>query len=243
MIVYLEYLILINVVIHYLIIKFCQKIFSKKVSHKNLFLSILLLNVNLFIYLQYPLISNYLKYIFGLLIVGTAFYPEKPKTIIKIALIYFILNIVLGGFNFFLNIYNLNLNISLLISLIFMIIIFELDILPKIDTKLIKQYFYNINFNIQGKEYQFQAFLDTGNFSKSETDNVPIVILNEKHRMLYQSDASIKLKSLGQSYKMDIYRISDFYITIGEKQLKREVYLAFGDLEFDGIFGLDLLKE
>lgn len=243
MVVYLEYLILINVIIHYFIIKFCQKIFSKKIRHKNLMLSILLLNVNLFIYLQYPLLSSYLKYIFGLFIVGVAFFPEKPKTILKIALIYFILNIVLGGFNFFLNIYNLNLNVSLVISLIFMIVVFELDILPKIDIKLIKQYFYDINFKVQGKQYQFQVFLDTGNFSYSETDNLPIVILNEKHRMLFNSDSSIRLKSLGQSYKMDIYRVSDFYITIGQKRIKKEVYLAFGDLDFDGIFGLDLLKE
>lgn len=95
---------------------------------------------------------------------------------------------------------------------------------------------YNISVTFNEKKLDLKGFLDTGNFVCFK--NIPIIFIDQRY---YQKGMIISevvyIKTVEQFSKIDCYLPKSFIIKINKQTIKKEVYVAFSNLDI----GIDCL--
>ncbi|MGM9969398.1 MAG: sigma-E processing peptidase SpoIIGA [Anaeroplasma sp.] len=235
---YIEIIVLINLVIHILIVKICNYLFNQKAFLIGNIISCSLDIIYVTLYLLIPEKIEYFKYLF---IIVISFLPFINKGIFKAllsTLIYLLLNFCLGGISEF--VYQIVNNfLSVVISLSLIIVIMIILMFYKRFNFNNSSLIYKIVINDNGMEYTLSGYCDTGNFMYAD-DNVPIVFINKKFKLgKYKKD--IIIKTVSTSKKLRIYQVDKFFIYNNGRYIKKDVYIAYGDIAFDLMFGLNIL--
>lgn len=176
---------------------------------------------------------RYFKLVIPLLNLYLLFYKQSFKIFLQISSLFCFLYFLLGGFNLVLQLYLNNLLLSVFIICIIILLFFEFFFIPSRKQIKIKEFYYNAEIN----GLSVKAFLDSGNMSYDLIYNLPIVFINTKYRFQCKSVGHMKIKTLNNIGYIEIFETNNFKI---ENKLK-DCVIAFMDMEFDCIIGLDLI--
>lgn len=235
---YIEIIVLINVVIHYGLSRVSGYILGVKINKFLLFSSVILDCLYVVLYVLLPYEFEPYKYILIFLI---AILPCLNKGIIRClfyALIYLMLNFTLGGITEI--VYKTISNfISVVISLFIILLICILILLYKRNKVNYDRLMYDIIISFNKKNIKLKGFCDTGNFLRDD-DLIPIVFVKEKYKMgnFYKT---IDVKTVNDVKKVEIYLIDVFKVKIKNRYITKDVYISFVDINYDVMFGIDIL--
>ena len=200
-VVYLDLVIISNIIVNYLFIKATSIFLKTKLTFFRTFLSLLVSTISLFLFIV-PLKYIYnLRYFIGILI-GVIAFEKKANKLYGISILY-LLNLGLIGT---LVIFKVNNLLIVIISTIFLIILYSLEFIQK---KIIKEEQLEYNVLIKGKKYR--GFLDTGNFVKYL--NTPIVFMNQKYQNEdYSCIGHVMVNTINSISQIDVYNGPSIYI-------------------------------
>lgn len=173
MIIYLDYLFIENVIFDFIILKEVSKLAKIKSNNKRIFLATIVSSIYVVIMLLFKLKElNYFisKILLAFVTVYIAFKPEKPAFYIKLILLFFTVSIVNIGalivLKSLLGISELS-GISKIVIYVFVYLIGELIVgrLWKLySSEVTKDNLnYTVILKVDGKNYEYEGFLDTGN--------------------------------------------------------------------------------
>ncbi len=183
---YLEYYFIENLLINYIIIS-CTSILTKNYnSRKRKWLGAFLGAVYsvLYIYPSFDLLFTVpFKIIIMTLITLIAFTHESKRQYIRIALVFYLVNVFLSGSTFFI-IYFTGIKHTK-ISFIIICVYISCELLKYIykDIKTlqyIKQLKKNIDISLCGKNFNCNALIDSGNLLKDPTTNNEVIVVKPK---------------------------------------------------------------
>lgn len=194
MIIYIDLIILANILVNYIFIKTIKIIFKEKYTLIQILLSFIILTLafSLF-FVPFKYIYN-LRYFIGIIIGLVSFYKKDIKLLVIQICIYYLLNISFIGCLVIFNVDNFVLLVicALLISILWFIESFKKDIEFKVQYKI----------SIGSKS--FVGYLDTGN--TSYCDNIPIVYLDKQYLdNTYTYYKTIRIFSINGWNDLDIY--------------------------------------
>lgn len=235
---YIEEIILVNLLIHIIFIFITSYLFSQKINIFLLIISALLDIVYLIMYLLIPYALEPYRYLFILIISILPFINRGIAKAILEAIIYWMLNITLGGTSGI--IYKLNTNpylVYLAITLIFGIfnVYFAYKRLHYRNT----HFEYQIRIIDNNKNYQFIGFCDTGNFLLSN-GNIPIVFMNKKIK-IGKFVKYLDCQTVTGKRRIRLYKVDKFQLLINGSYYEKDVYLSYADINYQMMFGLALL--
>ncbi len=105
-----------------------------------------------------------------------------------------------------------------------------------------KNFKYSISVESNGHKYNFDSFLDTGNFAKEFFTNRPVVFINEKYKTVGVKKCDDYIITASGYKKIQLYEVDRFAVILnGETRIKK-VYLSYINMQFDAIIGLDILN-
>lgn len=220
--IYIEKVIILNIIIHLILIITTNYITNNKPKISKIIISIILGTINLVYYLLYP--NYYMKY----LIIIIAFITFVN---IKSTLIYLMLNFILGGIT---GVVNLSINfyyeVIILASVVILFVIFYF----KQETE------ENITIIIKTKEeHHFKAFYDTG--CLINVGLTPVIILNEKYDIKLSYFTSIEVNTIaGVAYK-EVYKAEGVYIYKNNKMIEKHCLVIKSNIEYDVIIGKNFI--
>lgn len=94
------------------------------------------------------------------------------------------------------------------------------------ENNFVKNYMYDIEMNIDGKEIKFKGFLDTGNGMKEPVTNLPCILVEKKLLSEFNIEKygryNISFNTIAKSGIMEGFRIKDIKIKCG-KELYKEI--------------------
>ena len=200
MTIYIDVVLIENLLMNYIILFATGVILKIKIKHIRLLLASLIGAI----YTIIAYISNlriysnfFLKLILSLVIIYIAFNPKSVKKLCKFTLIFYLTSFVFGGAAFafiyivkpqeILQNNTLELNASSLkvilisASIAFVICIIGFKIVKnKIS---VKDMYCTIKIKLNEKELETKAMIDTGNFLKEPITNTPVIVV--EHTLLY----------------------------------------------------------
>lgn len=235
---YIELLVLINMIIHLCFVKMAYYLLRIKPNYYAISISCLLDGIYIALYIYFPYQIENLKYLIILLISLCSFVTKGPTRALLLCVVYLMLNFTLGGSAGIL--YNLiNHFIVVVACLGGILFFFSLYAIYK------KYHFrpdlleYDVIIKDKNETLYLNGFCDTGNFL-STNNNIPIVFINRKIRIgnYYKT---IDISSVSVNKKIPIYEVESFKIKINNKYIKKDVYIAYGDIAFSVMFGSNLL--
>lgn len=235
---YIEIIIGTNILIHFNLVNVSCFLLREKKSKILVLLSSIFDGVYLGFYLFFPYELENFRYFIILLISIIPFINKGISKTLILSLVYLMLNFTLGGtagilFNI------MNHYSSVFISLGIMIILFGFYALYK------KYHFrpdileYDILIEDGNRKLYLNGFCDTGNFLSTE-DNIPIVFVKNNIK-IGRYFRTIQINSLSHTKEIPIYEVKSFKIKINNKYVKKDVYIAYGDIAFNVMFGSELL--
>lgn len=235
---YIELIVILNIFIHVCFVKIAYYLLRIKPNNKAIGISCLLDGVYIILYVFVPYkIENY-RYIFILIISIIPFITKGPTKALFLCLIYLMLNFTLGGSAGLL--YNMINHFSVvLICLGGILFLFACYAIYK------KYHFrpdvleYEVMIEDDNRIIYLSGFCDTGNFLTTD-DNIPIVFL-KKNINIGHYYKTISINSLNTTKKIPIFAVKSFKIKIKNKYIEKDVYLAYGDIAFNVMFGSNLL--
>ncbi len=239
MIVYLDLLLVVNFVFDYLILLTFSKIFKQKVKKIKLILGSLIGELSLIVLFidMNGIILFCVKLLFCFLIIFITF---GPKRILENMVYYFLINILLGGFIYYLKI---KFNIpTLFLFMICPVILYFYTY----QCKRIRNYFSNIYavdiYFENGSVMQLKGYLDTGNMLKDPYKNRPVVIVNSKRVLKNLTNEKwyyIPFNGIEKTGIIKCFKPKRIYIE--KVGLKNDVLIAITETKFqnniDCIFG------
>lgn len=190
------------------------------------------------IYLLIPEEVETFKYLIILFLSIFPFISKRLTISLFSTIIYLMFNFILGGFTgIIINIVN---HYLIVLGCLLMInILFSLYAIFKRYHINNKKLIYEIIIKDNKKEYMLLGYCDTGNFLKTD-DNIPIIFLNKKHK-LGKYYKSIPIQTVSNKYDISIYKIESFKINLNNKYIEKDVYIAYSDINYDVMFGYELL--
>ena len=228
MVIYIEVLLIVNVLIHVFTILLIKETTYLKLK-KGFYFSIVfdLLYMLLYVY-QFDL--SCIKYFIPFLLVSMSFKADLI-TIIKLTLIYYIISYVIFGLA-------INLKICssyqyLLIFIIFLIFISIIYVFFKRKQILIK---YKIEYTYKNKVYKLDAFFDTG--CNLLYKGLPVIIINNKYSFNIHTDDVIYISAANSSSYEKVYIINE--LKFNNKRIK--CYCVFLDIDYEAIVGVNLVS-
>lgn len=235
---YIEIIILVNLTIHICFIIVANFILKQKKNIIMISISCILDIIYIFMYIYIPYELDSYKYILVFII---SFIPFITKGIIKAlmsSLIYLMLNFTLGGSAEIL--YNtLNNFYSVIISLILILFIFSIIAVYKKTHISVNNLVYEIVVTDDNHSIYLNGYCDTGNFLSTD-ENIPIVFINNKID-IGKYKKSILIQTVSIKKYINLYEIKEFKIKINNKYIKRDVYIAFADINYMAMFGINVL--
>ena len=190
------------------------------------------------LYLLIPYQLEDYKYVFIILISIIPFLKKGITKALLSSLVYLMLNFTLGGISE--QIYLIINNFwAVFIALLSMMILFLfIKIYKKIHFKH-NELLYSIEIIDNKKILKLKGYCDTGNFLVTD-NNIPVVFINKKYK-IGNYKKSINVNTVSTKRPIRLYEVESFKIEINGKYIKKDIYLAYGDISFSIMFGLDLL--
>lgn len=235
---YIELLVVINVIIHLCFVKIAYYLLRIKTNNIVVSISCVLDGIYILLYIYIPYKIENIRYIFILLISITPFINKSPTKALMLCLIYLMLNFTLGGsagilFKMINHFVVVLISLGLILTLFCVYAVykrfhFRPDILE-----------YEVIIEDESRTLYLSGFCDTGNFLTTD-DNIPIVFL-KKNITIGSYYKTIKIQGIGMTKDISLFKVKNFKIKIKNKYVKRDVYLAYGDIAFNVMFGSNLL--
>ncbi len=261
MTVYIEYVIINNVIIDYLMLKATFLLTGNPLHKRRLFLCAFLGGI---IALVYPtlqinqVILTLVKIMSGLLIVLLASEYKSAKSFYINAVIFFFYTFTTGGVIIgVFNIFNLEYQTEFIVASIVIPVYLVLRVLAQVKDyffrrKTVESLIYELELSLNNQTLDAKGFLDTGN---SLLDNGEPVILCDKHfakKLIAENIAKIKFKKIEIStatgkrqnlaFKLDRLVL----YTLDKEHIFNNITVCISHLNFEGysvILHPDLIKE
>lgn len=235
---YIELLVVTNILIHFCFVKIAYYLLHVKPNYIAIGISLLLDGIYMLLYIFIPYqIENY-RYLFIMIISIVPFITKRPSKALFLCLIYLMLNFTLGGSAGIL--YKMINHFSVvLICLSGILILFSCYAIYK------KFHFrpdileYEVMIEDANRKLYLSGFCDTGNFLTTD-DNIPIVFM-KKNIHIGKYYKTIQIRSVSAYQKIELFKVKCFKIKIKNKYVEKDVYLAYGDIAFNVMFGSNLL--
>lgn len=242
MTIYIDVVLIENLLMNYIILFATGVILKIKIKHIRLILASLIGAIYTIIaYISaLRIYSNiFLKFILSLIIIYIAFNPKSVKKLFKFTLIFYLTSFVFGGAAFALiyivkpqdilrnNGLVLNTNslktifISAIIAFAIIIIGFKV-VKNKISAK---DMYCNIKIILNQKEIETKAMIDTGNFLREPITNTPVIVV--EHTLLYDCMPKEILNHLETILGGDFSEIPD---KVREEYISRLKVIPFSSL-------------
>ena len=201
MTIYVDILFLENLILNTIILYASTIILNSKPKHFRILVASCLGAIYVVIFYIFKIkiyIDIVAKLMLAICMVYIVYRPNKVMDLIKYVVIFFLVSFVFGGASLGL-IYIVNSNnvtiqngiihgaytvktIFLGVIIAFIIIILSFKLVKSKLTK--KDMFCKIKINIEGKEIETKAMLDTGNLLKEPITNIPVVIVENTENIL-----------------------------------------------------------
>ncbi len=235
---YIELLVIINVLIHFCFVKIAYFLLHIKPNHIAISISCLLDGIYILLYIFIPYQIESFRYLLILIISIVPFITKRPSKALFLCLIYLMLNFTLGGSAGIL--YKMMNHFTVVLICLGCILVlfacyafykkfhFRPDILE-----------YEVMIEDSNRRLYLSGFCDTGNFLTTD-DNIPIVFL-KKNIHIGKFYKTMQIQSVGVQQRIDLFKVKSFKIKIKNKYIAKDVYLAYGDIAFNVMFGSNLL--
>lgn len=226
MIIYLDQIIISDILVNYIFIKLIKVLFKEKENVLRTILGLMFSVLSLSLYFFFFKYLNILRYFVGIIIGLIVFLKKDIKICIIQIVLYYLLNFSFVGT---LVIFNANNTILLVFCVLF---IMSLWIVQNYKNIYIKEKTYEYNVRVGNKK--ILAFLDSGNNSYFE--GIPIVYLKDKYKTSeFNIYKSTYIKGLNSIEMFDIYKgplllinNKEYYVYyIFIKSLEKEMILNF----------------
>lgn len=219
--IYIEKVLVFNILIHLLLVITIIFLTNNKVLKRNILIGIILGTINLLFYLKTQ--NNIPKLVF-VIVPFITFYN------IKSTLLYLMLNICLGGVT---GVINLSFEYYYEVIFLFSIIISLITIFLRNNTnKLI------VIINAD-KEHKFISFYDTGcivNFGLT-----PIIILNEKFNIKLSYFSEITINTISGETKHKVYKAKNIYLMQNNEKIEKHCLIIKAKIDYDVIVGKNFI--
>lgn len=211
--VYIDLVILINILFDYLLLTTTSYILKRNVSIKRILLGSLVGGLSIFfLFIKLNNFSLFLfKIVVSILMILTTFGYKDFKSFINNIIYLYLSSIVLGGGLYLINnelsykssgilfqknSFSLNIIVFLVLSPIILYLYYK-------QTKHLKLEFqnvYRVDMFYKNKVYKFNAFLDTGNKLKDPYKNRPIILIySDKVKLSYEEAILVPYKTVSGS--------------------------------------------
>ena len=229
MIIYIEAILVINSMIHYNFSILTMRLLRQEKSLKGLLISLFIDNGYMLLYMHNSIYS-YLRY--PLLII-LSLITFKGKWAFG-GLIYFLLNVLLGGAVGLFGIYS-NYHYLLITICLFLIILISECLKSYLHKKRITDNFY-YDLEIGGKK--MKGYLDTGN--TLVIDEKPVLFLKKKINAKYVKEVSFETV-MGRG--ITSLFITDTFIMVDGVMKKLNCYIAYSKIEYDCLLNVEILNQ
>lgn len=223
MVIYYELIFLINSLIHYVITRLTNKIFFLKINNKRFLISLVLLNLNVYLYVNFKILKYFIKLLGGIILVIISF-KTNVKDKILIFFIYLLLNILLKGI-----VDLINLNILLTLSISLFILSFFGEIL--IEKRKIRNFYFDV---LLDKKFKLKGFLDSGN--SVTYNNIPVIFINKD--LFDIKDIEITVSSLNSTKKYNA-TLSNIYIKKDNFNIiNKDCFVVYEKIEYEALLNI-----
>lgn len=242
MTIYLDIVILENLIMNYIILYATSIIAKKKIKHIRTFIASLIgtIYVIMLYVTELPIYSNIIsKLLLSIIMVYIMFKPENVKGLINNLLLFYLTSFVFGGAStaliylikpekiltkngIFLGTYTLK-TVFLGGAVGLFLIAVTINIIRSKITK--KDMFYNIKIYIEERIVETKAMIDTGNLLKEPITNIPVIIV--EHTLLYDVIEKEILNNLEEILSGNFEKIPD---EIKNKYLSKLKVIPFKSL-------------
>lgn len=220
--IYIEKIVVLNVLIHILLILGVRYLTNNKTSLLKTIISIIIGIINLYFFFLCNL--GILHYFIFLIIGILPFYN------IKSTLLYLMFNIILGGIT---GIINLSINYYYEVIFLSCFVIFILIYILKKDIKHI-----NVIINTD-KEYKFKCFYDTGCIIN--IGFTPVIVLNEKYNINLEYFTSIDINTIAGCTKHKVYKANNVYLLNKNKKIEKHCLIILSNIDYEVMIGKNFL--
>lgn len=235
---YIELLVIINVVIHLCFVKIAYYLLRIKPNKIAIGISCLLDGVYMLLYIFIPYQIEPYRYFMILIISIVPFITKRPSKALFLCLIYLMLNFTLGGSAGIL--YKMMNHFSVVLiclgGILFLFACYAIFKRYHFRPDVLE---YEVMIEDDNRTIYLSGFCDTGNFLTTD-DNIPIVFL-KRNIQIGHYYKTITVNSLSTNKTIPIFEVKSFKIKIKNKYVKKDVYLAYGDIAFNVMFGSNLL--
>lgn len=242
MTIYLDIVIIENLIMNYIILYATAIIAKKKAKHTRAFISSIIgtIYVIMLYVTELPIYSNIIsKLLLSIIMVYIMFKPGDIKTLINNLLLFYLTSFVFGGAStaliylikpeeifikngIYLGAYTLKTVFLGGIVGLFLIAVTINIIRSKISKK---DMFYNIKIYLEEKTVETRAMIDTGNLLKEPITNIPVIIA--EHTLLYGTIEKEILNNLEEILSGNFEKIPD---EIKNKYLSKLKVIPFKSL-------------
>lgn len=230
--IYIEQIILIDLLIHHIIVFFTGVLTLINVNKGRIIISDIL---NIIIVVLYFMFHINLKWQLGLILIIAIIIFKKN---IVALMVYFLLNATLGGISSIIY-FNYNYHWFYVLFILFLLLIIVLFYIFKYKGLIKRGLYYECIF--KKRRRKLALFLDTGN-RLYDDENKAVIIINAKYKTYCQKSLhSVDIETINGSTKEVCYKCNDLYIKIKRKYIRFTGSIIFRDNIGDGIIGLNVL--
>lgn len=236
--IYIELFLAIGFLIHLVFLKLTKIVIGVKTNVILVIISLVIDSVYMLLYAYIPSLIEGYESFFVLTISITPFIKNRLKTGIIGVFFYFVMNFALGGIATIQFITTLN---SFYVLIVLIVTLFILTIVVNYLRRYFKNdpsFVYDILIKYEGRNYYLKGYLDSGNFL-CDDKLIPIVFTNLK---IGSYVSNIKVNSVSTTREIPLYKIDYFGIKRGKKYYEKKVYVAWSEIHYDVMFGLDILE-
>lgn len=235
---YIEIILCINLAIHLIFVGIANYIMRQKKNNILIFLSCIMDAIYTWFYIYMPYELEPYKYLCIFVISITPFLRKGLSKALLLSLVYLMLNFTLGGSAEVLYAVLTNF-LVVLCSILIIGAIFIVYAMYRKYHVVSSSFTYDVYIEDGSQSFYLNGFCDSGNFLTTD-DNIPIVFLNHKIQ-IGRYKKSIEVQSVSVKKKISLYEVKEFKIKIKNKYVKRDVYLAYADISYMVMFGLNIL--
>lgn len=216
MAIYLDYIFIENLIIDYILLKETSQIARRNISNKKTIGASIIAScyVVVMIYLKIQELNYVIcKMLLIIVMVYIAFNPKEISEYIKIIALFFLISVInVGSLMVVTNLLNMQgahfiLKFALYIGS-FVLSKFFANQMWRMYKRDIKNddLIYNVKLKLNGKTYEYRAFLDTGNSVYSYSNNLPVIfaeIIDEDMLKSIESKEYFNIRTVTLSNKAD----------------------------------------
>lgn len=225
---YIEYVLIINFFIDYILLLTVSLILNINVKNKRLIFSSLVGEISLlYLFINSAFLLFIFKAILGLLIIYLAFGYKNKKSFLNAFIWFYILSFFLGGVLYYIKD---NLNINYYIILLFIPIIMNIYkyFTYNLKTELNLKYKVNIYLN-NGRILYLNGYMDSANTLIDPISNKKVIIINE---YVNENFYLVPYETIGSTHLIRCFKPKKVYIdSIGER---KDIVVGIINKKFNG---------